>query len=176
MGETYFSPEYLLIFSFSLWTVGTPMYTAIRLSYSSRSRCNSLGGGGLGTQMNLFDRFARVVKVVYILKILVIIIGNEMLLTVFQLYLSVVVCKCYHRLIWGSWEDTGTNCYRDERWFDQVAPSYSTSMSCDDCLFTLHFLSSKVINPFRTITYYHVCGFSLLGWAGVWDGELILKL
>ncbi|KAH6821713.1 plastid transcriptionally active 4 [Perilla frutescens var. hirtella] len=42
--------------------VGTPKYAAIRLSYSSRSRCNSLGGGGLGTQMNLFDRFARVVK------------------------------------------------------------------------------------------------------------------
>ncbi|XP_057788846.1 probable membrane-associated 30 kDa protein, chloroplastic isoform X2 [Salvia miltiorrhiza] len=42
--------------------VGTPIYTAVRLSYSSRSRCNSLGGGGLGTQMNLFDRFARVVK------------------------------------------------------------------------------------------------------------------
>ncbi|XP_047955053.1 probable membrane-associated 30 kDa protein, chloroplastic [Salvia hispanica] len=42
--------------------VGTPIYTTVRVSYSSRSRCNSLGGGGLGTQMNLFDRFARVVK------------------------------------------------------------------------------------------------------------------
>ncbi|KAL3833880.1 hypothetical protein ACJIZ3_008616 [Penstemon smallii] len=42
--------------------VGTPKYTGIRLSYSSRSRCNVHGGGGLGAQMNLFDRFARVVK------------------------------------------------------------------------------------------------------------------
>ncbi|KAG6402359.1 hypothetical protein SASPL_139237 [Salvia splendens] len=42
--------------------VGTPIYTTVRVSYSSRSRCNSRGGGGLGTQMNLFDRFARVVK------------------------------------------------------------------------------------------------------------------
>ncbi|KAK6144964.1 hypothetical protein DH2020_021784 [Rehmannia glutinosa] len=42
--------------------VGTPKYTGIQLSYPSRSRCNSHGGGALGTQMNLFDRFARVVK------------------------------------------------------------------------------------------------------------------
>ncbi|KAL8051970.1 hypothetical protein ABFX02_06G181700 [Erythranthe guttata] len=42
--------------------VGAPKYTGMRLSYSTRSRCNSHGGGALGTQMNLFDRFARVVK------------------------------------------------------------------------------------------------------------------
>ncbi|PIN21638.1 hypothetical protein CDL12_05674 [Handroanthus impetiginosus] len=42
--------------------VGTPKCAGLRLSYSSRSRCNSHGGGALGTQMNLFDRFARVVK------------------------------------------------------------------------------------------------------------------
>ncbi|KAG8390737.1 hypothetical protein BUALT_Bualt01G0114500 [Buddleja alternifolia] len=42
--------------------VGTPKYTGIRLSYSSRSTCNSHGGGALGARMNLFDRFARVVK------------------------------------------------------------------------------------------------------------------
>lgn len=129
-------------FPFFFWAVGTPMYTAIRLSYSSRSRCTSLGGGGLGTQMNLFDRFARVVKVVYILKILVSIIGSDMLLTVFQLSSSVVICKCCNKLLWRSWENTGTNCYRDEWRLDQVASSYSTSMSCDDCLFTLHFPSS----------------------------------
>lgn len=76
-----------------------PRYTAIRLSYSSRSRCNSLGGGGLGIQMNLFDRFARVVKVVYILEILLSIIGNQMLLTAFQLFLSVVLCKCCNKLL-----------------------------------------------------------------------------
>lgn len=52
-------------FSFlSFWAVGAPKYTGIQLSFSSRSRCNSHGGGALGTQMNLFDRFARVVKVI----------------------------------------------------------------------------------------------------------------
>ncbi|KAL0382569.1 UNVERIFIED_CONTAM: Membrane-associated protein, chloroplastic [Sesamum calycinum] len=40
----------------------TPKYGGMRLSYSSISRCKSHGGGALGTQMNLFDRFARVVK------------------------------------------------------------------------------------------------------------------
>ncbi|XP_059665613.1 probable membrane-associated 30 kDa protein, chloroplastic [Cornus florida] len=33
-----------------------------RLAHSNRSRCNSHGGGALGVRMNLFDRFARVVK------------------------------------------------------------------------------------------------------------------
>ncbi|KAL0358769.1 UNVERIFIED_CONTAM: Membrane-associated protein, chloroplastic [Sesamum angustifolium] len=42
--------------------VCTPKYGGMRLSYSSISRCKSHGGGALGTQMNLFDRFARVVK------------------------------------------------------------------------------------------------------------------
>ncbi|KAL0340843.1 UNVERIFIED_CONTAM: Membrane-associated protein, chloroplastic [Sesamum radiatum] len=40
----------------------TPKYGGMRLSDSSISRCKSHGGGVLGTQMNLFDRFARVVK------------------------------------------------------------------------------------------------------------------
>ncbi|WCJ41270.1 hypothetical protein M5689_022150 [Euphorbia peplus] len=34
----------------------------IRTNPSSRSRCYGQGGGALGTRMNLFDRFARVVK------------------------------------------------------------------------------------------------------------------
>ncbi|CAL5363086.1 unnamed protein product [Camellia sinensis] len=34
----------------------------IRLSHSIRSRCNGHGGGALGARMNLFDRFARVIK------------------------------------------------------------------------------------------------------------------
>ncbi|XP_011084664.1 membrane-associated 30 kDa protein, chloroplastic [Sesamum indicum] len=42
--------------------VCTPKYSGMRLSYSSISRCKSHRGGALGTQMNLFDRFARVVK------------------------------------------------------------------------------------------------------------------
>ncbi|KAK4480194.1 hypothetical protein RD792_013256 [Penstemon davidsonii] len=42
--------------------VGAPKYSGIQLSYSSRPRCNSHGGGALGAQMNLFDRFARVIK------------------------------------------------------------------------------------------------------------------
>ncbi|KAI3459125.1 hypothetical protein Pfo_015788 [Paulownia fortunei] len=41
--------------------VGTPKYTRVGLFYSSRSRLNS-HGGGVGARMNLFDRFARVVK------------------------------------------------------------------------------------------------------------------
>ncbi|XP_052200549.1 probable membrane-associated 30 kDa protein, chloroplastic [Diospyros lotus] len=36
--------------------------TRLQLSQANRSRCNSHGGGALGSQMNLFDRFARVVK------------------------------------------------------------------------------------------------------------------
>ncbi|KAL2558844.1 Membrane-associated protein VIPP1 [Forsythia ovata] len=39
--------------------VGTPKFAGIRLSHSSRSRCNSHHGGA---QMNIFDRFARVIK------------------------------------------------------------------------------------------------------------------
>ncbi|XP_075498439.1 membrane-associated protein VIPP1, chloroplastic-like [Primulina tabacum] len=42
--------------------VGTPKYSGIRLRCSSRSRCRSCRVGALGTQMNLFDRFTRVVK------------------------------------------------------------------------------------------------------------------
>ncbi|CAA2958156.1 membrane-associated VIPP1, chloroplastic [Olea europaea subsp. europaea] len=42
--------------------VGTSKVSGIQLSYSSRSRCNSHGGGAVGARMNLFDRFARVVK------------------------------------------------------------------------------------------------------------------
>ncbi|KAL6586824.1 Membrane-associated 30 kDa protein, chloroplastic [Orobanche minor] len=41
--------------------VGTPKYTGMRLRYSRRSRCNS-HRGGIIAQINLFDRFARVVK------------------------------------------------------------------------------------------------------------------
>ncbi|KAL8472639.1 hypothetical protein ACS0TY_029736 [Phlomoides rotata] len=48
--------------SFFGYGVGTPKYSGVRLSYSSGSRSNGHGGGGIGTQMNLFDRFARVVK------------------------------------------------------------------------------------------------------------------
>ncbi|KAL6565273.1 Membrane-associated 30 kDa protein, chloroplastic [Orobanche gracilis] len=40
---------------------GTPKYTGMRLRYSRRSRCNS-HRGGISAQINLFDRFARVVK------------------------------------------------------------------------------------------------------------------
>ncbi|KAG6771857.1 hypothetical protein POTOM_023250 [Populus tomentosa] len=36
--------------------------TRIRTSLSTRSHCYGQGGGALGTRMNLFDRFARVVK------------------------------------------------------------------------------------------------------------------
>lgn len=35
----------------------------VRVAFSDRLRCNGHGGGSLGAQMNLFDRFARVIKV-----------------------------------------------------------------------------------------------------------------
>ncbi|XP_042486891.1 probable membrane-associated 30 kDa protein, chloroplastic isoform X2 [Macadamia integrifolia] len=34
----------------------------MRITYSTRSRCSGQGRGALGAQMNLFDRFARVIK------------------------------------------------------------------------------------------------------------------
>ncbi|KAL6988696.1 Membrane-associated protein vipp1, chloroplastic [Sarracenia purpurea var. burkii] len=37
-------------------------FRGIRLSHSTRSRCNGYGAGALGARMNLFDRFARVIK------------------------------------------------------------------------------------------------------------------
>lgn len=42
--------------------VSARKFTGIRLVHSNRSRSNALGGGALGTRMNLFDRFARVIK------------------------------------------------------------------------------------------------------------------
>ncbi|KAK4366968.1 hypothetical protein RND71_014848 [Anisodus tanguticus] len=42
--------------------VGAVKLTGLHLTHSNRSRCNSHGGGALGARMNLFDRFARVVK------------------------------------------------------------------------------------------------------------------
>lgn len=37
--------------------------TRIRTGLCTQSHCYGQGGGALGTRMNLFDRFARVVKV-----------------------------------------------------------------------------------------------------------------
>uniref|UniRef100_A0A803L452 Membrane-associated 30 kDa protein, chloroplastic n=1 Tax=Chenopodium quinoa TaxID=63459 RepID=A0A803L452_CHEQI len=42
--------------------VGALRLSGVQLLHSNKSRCNGLGGGSLGSQMNLFDRFARVVK------------------------------------------------------------------------------------------------------------------
>ncbi|KMT14727.1 hypothetical protein BVRB_4g074920 [Beta vulgaris subsp. vulgaris] len=42
--------------------VGALRLSGVQLLHSNRSRCNGIGGGSLGSQMNLFDRFARVVK------------------------------------------------------------------------------------------------------------------
>ncbi|KAJ0092411.1 hypothetical protein Patl1_26640 [Pistacia atlantica] len=42
--------------------VGALRVTSLRIAHSSRSHCYRHGGGALGTRMNLFDRFARVVK------------------------------------------------------------------------------------------------------------------
>ncbi|RVW70170.1 Membrane-associated protein VIPP1, chloroplastic [Vitis vinifera] len=50
--------DYISIFL----AVGALKVRGIRIARSSTYRCNGHGGGALGTQMNLFDRFARVVK------------------------------------------------------------------------------------------------------------------
>ncbi|XAR65800.1 hypothetical protein NMG60_11011748 [Bertholletia excelsa] len=42
--------------------VGALTVSRIRLTHSNRPGCNGLGGGALGARMNLFDRFARVIK------------------------------------------------------------------------------------------------------------------
>ncbi|GAB2287139.1 Membrane-associated protein vipp1, chloroplastic [Dionaea muscipula] len=42
--------------------VGLSKFTVLRVANPSRSRCNGHGGGALGASMNLFDRFARVIK------------------------------------------------------------------------------------------------------------------
>ncbi|GAV76795.1 PspA_IM30 domain-containing protein [Cephalotus follicularis] len=42
--------------------VGALKVTELRLAYSNRLRCNGHGGGGVGAGMNLFSRFARVIK------------------------------------------------------------------------------------------------------------------
>lgn len=42
--------------------VGALKVTVIQISNSNRPKCGRQGGGALGAQMNLFDRFARVVK------------------------------------------------------------------------------------------------------------------
>lgn len=42
--------------------VGALKVKGIQVVHSSRTRCNGNGIGALGTRMNLFDRFARVIK------------------------------------------------------------------------------------------------------------------
>lgn len=54
----------LLIFLiFIVLAVGALRVTRLRIVHPSQSHCYRQGGGALGTRMNLFDRFARVVKV-----------------------------------------------------------------------------------------------------------------
>lgn len=49
--------------SFFFSEVGALKVKGIQVVHSSRTRCNGNGIGALGTRMNLFDRFARVIKV-----------------------------------------------------------------------------------------------------------------
>lgn len=46
----------------SSFFVGALRVSGLQLACSNRLKCNGHGGGALGSQMNLFDRFARVVK------------------------------------------------------------------------------------------------------------------
>ncbi|XP_057515467.1 probable membrane-associated 30 kDa protein, chloroplastic [Amaranthus tricolor] len=48
--------------SFFGYNVGALRLSGVQLLHSNKTRCNGVGGGSLGSQMNLFDRFARVVK------------------------------------------------------------------------------------------------------------------
>lgn len=48
--------------SFFFSEVGALKVKGIQVVHSSRTRCNGNGIGALGTRMNLFDRFARVIK------------------------------------------------------------------------------------------------------------------
>ncbi|KAL2570478.1 hypothetical protein AAZV13_18G189000 [Glycine max] len=48
--------------SFLRYRSGALEVPGMRVTYSDRLKCNCHGGGALGTQMNLFSRFARVIK------------------------------------------------------------------------------------------------------------------
>ncbi|XP_020219190.1 membrane-associated protein VIPP1, chloroplastic isoform X2 [Cajanus cajan] len=48
--------------SFLSYRSGALEVPGIRVCYSDRLKCNCHGGGALGSQMNLFSRFARVIK------------------------------------------------------------------------------------------------------------------
>lgn len=52
--------------------------TRISIAHSTRSHCYRQGGGALNTRMNLFDRFARVVKVRFF----------ELFIVIYRLYLG----------------------------------------------------------------------------------------
>ncbi|XP_038702761.1 membrane-associated protein VIPP1, chloroplastic-like isoform X2 [Tripterygium wilfordii] len=54
-NQKYESLKYFLV-------VEALKVAAVRLADSNKLRCNSHGGGALGARMNLFDRFARVIK------------------------------------------------------------------------------------------------------------------
>ncbi|GAB4835370.1 hypothetical protein Ancab_000280 [Ancistrocladus abbreviatus] len=49
-------------FKSSFFGVGAIRVSGMQVAYPNRYRCNGQGGGALGVQMNLFDRFARVIK------------------------------------------------------------------------------------------------------------------
>ncbi|GMH13061.1 hypothetical protein Nepgr_014902 [Nepenthes gracilis] len=49
-------------FKSSFFGVGAFKVTGLRVSHPNKTRCNGRGGGVLVVQMNLFDRFARVIK------------------------------------------------------------------------------------------------------------------
>lgn len=59
---------------FNFLVAGALKFSGVRLSRFSRSRCNGHGGGSFRIQMNLFDRFARVIKVMR--DILIFILGT----------------------------------------------------------------------------------------------------
>lgn len=55
---------------FNFLVVGGLKFSGVHLSRSRRSRCNGHGGGSFNVQNNLFDRFARVIKVITYLNFL----------------------------------------------------------------------------------------------------------
>lgn len=124
---------------FNFLVVGALKFSGVHLSRSSRSRCNGHGGGSFHVQNNLFDRFARVIKVITYLNFLFLVpwlvyylIGTVLNCFSFILLLTIiatlVICKCNYKLFWRPREDLRTKCPWNEWWSYKDASSYSAGL------------------------------------------------
>ena len=121
----------------------------LRIAASNQSRCRQRGGS-LAAGMNLFDRFARVVKVRYqelftcIYVIFIVVCLSWWLLTAiccithitwYSFLCFAVLCKCSNKFIWRSRENFRANSAWNEWRFDKDASGYSTSKASVTCSF-----------------------------------------